>query len=540
MRNLSNYLEDLISNSKVRENKLLTDFLFKNATELTSTEKDDIEKRKKLAQEREKNLVHVQQEIEEDCRLVLTSGKALLTELLAEGGLKRGSTTIKKTENFQDLPPSFLKLLQWLKIKMAFGAYKELHCNKKKESKLKKLRQLYSMTPWTVIKGLVKMTNPIKIMIKLLDVFLARPFGGRNLLQRMAKSFFDLENKEYMLTEIRQTIKNDAMCEKIHNFALAAEVREKHTKSKEAQKKTEISLQTILLDKDVNPRFGTREVEELSDKQKQYLFQLWLLEIKVIDHEKFIDLIGTEEFVRILKELANALYMPLSACYKSANLSLLIGAIADALKEITTVAADLQENPDKDPKSTFKAYMDIIDKHLPEVYKFVRDTLLHDKTGIIKEIIKWVARIINFMRKGSKPDQIVNLQSLLSKLNEAQRKQLTSEVDALMQFRNWRRTMHNELVKKKVYTNYDPTLFPFAVNKDDVTEFDLVEEDEIKKMPIPKIHVSPARFTKMVKELISKQYTSKVWDCTKPWIRVTSEEPNYAKKKEDTEKTKST
>jgi len=59
-------------------------------------------------------------------------------------------------------------------------------------------------------------------------------------------------------------------------------------------------------------------------------------------------------------------------------------------------------------------------------------------------------------------------------------------------------------------------------------------------MPIPKIHVSPARFTKMVKELISKQYTSKVWDCTKPWIRVTSEETNYAKKKEDTEKTKST
>jgi hypothetical protein len=44
------------------------------------------------------------------------------------------------------------------------------------------------MMPYFMLKGILKVSNPMAMIRGILDLFLARPFGGQSLIQRYARS----------------------------------------------------------------------------------------------------------------------------------------------------------------------------------------------------------------------------------------------------------------------------------------------------------------------------------------------------------------
>lgn len=48
------------------------------------------------------------------------------------------------------------------------------------------LKRIHGMMPYFMLKGILKISNPMAMIRGLLDLFLARPFGGQSLLQRWA------------------------------------------------------------------------------------------------------------------------------------------------------------------------------------------------------------------------------------------------------------------------------------------------------------------------------------------------------------------
>lgn len=46
------------------------------------------------------------------------------------------------------------------------------------------LKRLHGLMPYTVMKGILKVSNPVGMIRGILDLFTAQPFGGRSLLQR--------------------------------------------------------------------------------------------------------------------------------------------------------------------------------------------------------------------------------------------------------------------------------------------------------------------------------------------------------------------
>jgi hypothetical protein len=49
---------------------------------------------------------------------------------------------------------------------------------------LASLKRLHGMVPYFVLKGILRISNPMAMIRGVLDLFLARPFGGQSLLQR--------------------------------------------------------------------------------------------------------------------------------------------------------------------------------------------------------------------------------------------------------------------------------------------------------------------------------------------------------------------
>jgi hypothetical protein len=49
---------------------------------------------------------------------------------------------------------------------------------------LSSLKRLHGMVPYFVLKGILRISNPMAMIRGVLDLFLARPFGGQSLIQR--------------------------------------------------------------------------------------------------------------------------------------------------------------------------------------------------------------------------------------------------------------------------------------------------------------------------------------------------------------------
>ena len=49
---------------------------------------------------------------------------------------------------------------------------------------LASLKRLHGLMPYFVLKGILKISNPMAMIRGVLDLFLARPFGGQSLVQR--------------------------------------------------------------------------------------------------------------------------------------------------------------------------------------------------------------------------------------------------------------------------------------------------------------------------------------------------------------------
>jgi len=97
------------------------------------------------------------------------------------------------------------------------------------------------MIPYLVLKGVLKIGNPVAMIRGVLDLFLAQPFGGRSLLQRCALVYYPYSDHSSNLADrlftgslaeevkaihedivaVSSKVDDDAFCEKVRNFVYA-------------------------------------------------------------------------------------------------------------------------------------------------------------------------------------------------------------------------------------------------------------------------------------------------------------------------------
>jgi hypothetical protein len=142
-------------------------------------------------------------------------------------GIKGILNKVKEAKTVVELPHDYQKVFSFVHRHFGPRIQEELGSSAKRVSKLK---TMYILAPKTynkkiflffsnkkrAIKTIFKITNPISVVSGMLNLFLARPLGARNLLQRMLAVATDIERTERDIKDYKKIIANQKISNKIH------------------------------------------------------------------------------------------------------------------------------------------------------------------------------------------------------------------------------------------------------------------------------------------------------------------------------------
>ena len=85
------------------------------------------------------------------------------------------------------------------------------------------LKRIHGLMPYFMLKAALKISNPMAMIRGVLDLFLAQPFGGRSLLQRMFSGSLMEEVRALQedIDAVKEKVEDPVMCEKVRLYVYA-------------------------------------------------------------------------------------------------------------------------------------------------------------------------------------------------------------------------------------------------------------------------------------------------------------------------------
>ena len=111
------------------------------------------------------------------------------------------------------------------------------------------LKRIHGLMPYFMLKAALKISNPMSMIRGVLDLFLAQPFGGRSLLQRMFTGSLMEEVKalEEDIEAVKEKVEDPVMCEKVRLYVYAPREIQAVYKADAGTCTSELSERTIYL-----------------------------------------------------------------------------------------------------------------------------------------------------------------------------------------------------------------------------------------------------------------------------------------------------
>lgn len=421
------YLRSLLASRAVAESAVLMGFLTSEPTTLTRAEEEDAAIREGLDHVREEEHKRFSDEAAKRAQELQHHLKEFKQDLIQHDGLTRIFATIKSTPEIKDLPEKYKALLKWARISLASTIFQIFMGSDNSSEIFSQMKRMHGMMPYFMLRGILRISNPMAMVRGVIDIFLAQPFGQRSLLQRMFSSSLQDEVKELdeVCAAIAAKVDDPAICEKIRKFVYApSEVQASYRQEAEAER---LDLLTTILRAREPPSLDRAQIHRVVKASQAYEVykeyrrglknpdledegpqddDAWLYEdlhvlVKMLtrkrDKEQMISLIFEGVTAELLKDMVTIFYSPLAQVYKLAN-------IADSLYDLQMFITDLiktveanEELSYTDPTKTVQVFVDLVERHEGRFYNFVHQ--VHSKgSGLFDGLMHWIELFINFVR----------------------------------------------------------------------------------------------------------------------------------------------
>lgn len=126
------------------------------------------------------------------------------------------------------------------------------------------MKRMHGIMPYFMLRGILRISNPVAMIRAVLDLFLARPFGSTSLLQKMFTSGLDTEVRDLRADA-------DLVARKIGDDRLTTKVRQYVDAPKDEQdafrldaSAENIDLMTVILRSPSAPRVDARTMQYLA------------------------------------------------------------------------------------------------------------------------------------------------------------------------------------------------------------------------------------------------------------------------------------
>lgn len=183
------YLKDLLNlSSAIANSTTLQSFLLSNPTALSEEETKDIEKRLANDAMKVESKNSFKREMDERAAEVMESVKIFKSDISSKNGFKRMFSLIKDNPSIDTLPPQYSKVVEWAKISFASTLYSTFISSDTSSETFSGLKTIHGLMPYFVLRGILRISNPIAMVRGVIDLFLAQPFGQKSILQRCVES----------------------------------------------------------------------------------------------------------------------------------------------------------------------------------------------------------------------------------------------------------------------------------------------------------------------------------------------------------------
>ncbi|KAK0486980.1 hypothetical protein EDD18DRAFT_1192672 [Armillaria luteobubalina] len=465
------YLHSLLSSSTViASSPVLQSFLLSNPTTLSPSELDDARQREEADRVREDGRKRFAKEIASRVDGLREAVKSVKGDVMGKDGLTNVFATVKVTPDIRSLPGNYQAVLEWARISVASTVFHQFVASDNSSETFASLKRLHGLMPYFMLKAALKISNPIGMIRSVLDLFLAQPFGGRSLLQRMFSGSLTEEARalEEEIEAVKAKVDDPVMCEKI------LEIQDMY-KADAAREK--LPLLTIVLRSGDEPALMRAQLYRVSKAHRAHGIYMryreslddsddddgpmdedaWLYEdLKVLaslyarlrDREQLIALIFEGFTADLLKDIITIFYTPLATVYRAASIADSLGDLQSFVNDLIKTVEGVEELSQEDPNRTVQAFIELVQRHEQSFYQFVHK--VHSKgEGLFDSLMRWIELFITVIREGiSTNDNPISLEFLLPQ-SATERKQIMDEVDKVAIYHYKTKLVYEEKVRRR-------------------------------------------------------------------------------------------
>lgn len=336
-------------------------------------------------------------------------------------GLTRLFAEIRKADKLQDLSENYRKFAEWMRIEVAATIYHIFLAEDNSPEIFTQLKRIHSLIPYTVLKNIIRLTNPAAVMSSVLDLFLARPLGSRSLMERVLTLALQdgIRQLQKTIDALEAKIEDPVIMQKIKAFVNAEEYIKQHIRLEAEQTQVDL-LVAIVQSEDLGAPPQPREIEKIfnayvawnaavenideSLKSGAHLFSYLKQYLKLVtrmrDKDMLQRIIAEPVTLQLFRDLFTIFYDPLVRVYKSANVYSSITDFSNFMDDMIAVIEKIQkQNLTHDPNQTVQAFIDLCARHEDNFYKFVHEVHIHDN-GLFDKLMGWLEGILDFLRTG--------------------------------------------------------------------------------------------------------------------------------------------
>ncbi|CAO3588023.1 unnamed protein product [Absidia cylindrospora] len=460
------FLHQVASQSRLAKSDIFEKFLTSNPIKLTDKEQQDVDRRLAMDQIRVDEEKRFREEVDAQMDQLNDLLTMLKEQVVRPGGLLEIFDIIKATDNIQDLPDSLRKTFEWGRINFAFVLHTQFLTSDRAIENTANLKRTHSLMPYRAIAQILKVSNPFIMVKGILDLFLAQPFGGRSLFQRIILVNMHDKAKELQknITDLEKQIADPSLCEKIRN-ATETPLPDGVQLGSDTPIAETIAL---LQNESITPQLTAEQIKKVafvnqnkdSKELVQRLSSLWKLYGRQREQEMIMALVFQGVTGELIKDLFAIFYQPLAQVYKSAN-------IADSINDLSAFLEDLIKLLDSldvaNVSNTAQPFVDLVQRHEQKFYRFVHDVHAQDKTHLFDDLLRYVDHVSSFAinginNKGQQPTDLLDLSSLLEASTTVSPEQygtLEKEINQVCEYNLQRKELHVARRKAKLMQTMD-------------------------------------------------------------------------------------
>ncbi|CAK5263047.1 unnamed protein product [Mycena citricolor] len=486
------YLHSLLASPVIASSPVLRSFLLSGPTVLSREEIEDGFRREEADRVRDEGRKQFAKEIANRVDGLRAAVKSVKGDIMGKDGLTRIFALVKVTPNVRDLPDNYKAVLEWARMSLASTVFHHFVASDTASESFASLKRIHGLMPYLLLKTALRISNPIAMIRTqaVMDLFLAQPFGGRSLLQRMFTGSLteEVHALEEEIEAVKEKIDDPMICEKMRQFVYAPREIQDLLKADAAAE--QMSVITVVLRAADAPFLSRAQMSRVARahrahaaymKQRESLNDSddddgpqdedgWLFEdLKVLadlysrlrDREQLIELLfeasrgglccktishqlqgSTSE---LLRDIITIFYAPLAQVYRAASIADSIGDLQSFINDLIKTVERTEDLAQEDPKRTVQAFIALIERHEQSFYHFVHK--VHSKgEGLFSSLMRWIELYLTVVREGL--GDPLSLEFLLPHTGE-ERDRIMDEVDKVAVYHYKLKVLYEDKIRRR-------------------------------------------------------------------------------------------